>query len=58
MRMGEIGQPVREEPWRVPAPPVHEPVKEPSPEPVKQPEPERLYSPLPERFHTWLLLGP
>lgn len=43
--MGEIGQPVREEPWQVPAPPVHEPVKEPSPEPVKQPEPERPLTP-------------
>lgn len=39
--MGEIGEPVREEPWRVPAPPTREPVKEPSSEPIKQPEPER-----------------
>lgn len=31
--MGEIGEPEREEPWKVPAPPVKEPVKEPSPEP-------------------------
>jgi hypothetical protein len=37
--MGEIGEPQRSEPWKVPAPPDREPIKEPSPQPVK-PEPK------------------
>ena len=41
--MGEIGEPKREEPWVVPAPPAREPVKEPSPTPV----PERPKEPVP-----------
>lgn len=46
MKMGEIGTPVREEPWQVPAPPVREPVREPSPGPAEQPEPERPLVPV------------
>jgi hypothetical protein len=39
--MAEIGKPVREEPWQVPAPekePIQEPAAPPAPAPEKEPE--------------------
>lgn len=45
-RAGRIGEPVREEPLIVPAPPAHQPVERP---PSRSPEPQRTPAPEPAR---------